>query len=137
MFLSAIRVLFNYFQNRRCESRALADDFNAPGALAIAWEAIREANRATGEAEKRALLETVLGFDRVLGLGLAEAIGETLPADVAALIEKREAARATRDWAAADELRETIRQHGYEIEDTPSGTRWRRSAQGEADDDTA
>jgi cysteinyl-tRNA synthetase len=115
---------------------AIANDLNAPGALAVAWEAIREANRVTGEAQKRALLETVLDFDRVLGLGLAEAIDETLPGDVAALIEKREAARATRDWATADGLRETIRQHGYEIEDTPSGARWRRTAQGEANGGT-
>ncbi len=108
---------------------ATADDFNAPGTLAITWEAIRQANQATGGAEKRALLELVLDFDRVLGLGLADAIATTsdpLPTDVAALIQRREAARAAHDWPAADDLREAIRQQGYELEDAPSGTRWRR-----------
>ena len=106
---------------------AIADDFNAPSALAVAWETIRQANRSADSTEKRALLELVLDFDRVLGLGLdaASADGE-LPADIAALIQQREAARAARDWPTADELRETIRQRGYEAEDTPSGTRWRK-----------
>jgi cysteinyl-tRNA synthetase len=111
---------------------AVADDFNMPEALATAWETVRQANRATDGAEKRALLEAALDFDRVLGLRLADAVDaeEILPVGVAALIQQREAARATHDWATADALRETIRQHGYEIEDTPSDTRWRRITQG-------
>ncbi len=107
---------------------AIADDFDMPGALAVTWEAIRQANRAANAAEKRALLDLVLGFDRVLGLRLADAVAtgdEALPPDVAALIRQREAARAARDWATADALRQTIRERGYEVEDTPSGTRWR------------
>ncbi|MBN1813147.1 MAG: cysteine--tRNA ligase [Anaerolineae bacterium] len=111
---------------------AIADDFNVPEALAVTWETIRVANRTTDGAEKRVLLEAVLDFDRVLGLGLVDAVDaeELLPADVAALIQQREAARAARDWTTADALRQAIRQHAYEIEDTPSGTRWRRIAQG-------
>jgi cysteinyl-tRNA synthetase len=113
---------------------AISDDFNAPEALAVTWETVRQANRTADGTEKRALLETVLDFDQVLGLGLTDAVGadEPLPADVAALVEQREAARAARDWVTADALRESIRQRGYEIEDTPSGTRWRRTTQGEA-----
>jgi cysteinyl-tRNA synthetase len=109
---------------------AIADDLNVPGALAVTWEALREANRAQEAAEKRALLELVLDFDRVLGLRLAEAATleeAALPADVAELIQRRERARAARDWATADALREAIRQGGYEVEDTPTGTRWRRA----------
>jgi len=108
----------------------IADDFDAPGALAAAWETIREANRADDPAEKRALLDLVLDFDRVLGLRLAEAAtgDESLPAEVVALITQREAARAARNWAAADTLRETIRQHGYALQDTPTGPRWRQTA---------
>jgi cysteinyl-tRNA synthetase len=108
---------------------AIADDFNAPGALAVTWEVIRQANRATDAADKRALLELALDLDRVLGLGLADAVSaedEPLPADVTTLIRQREVARAARDWPTADRLREAIRQRGYEVEDTPSGTRWRR-----------
>jgi len=108
---------------------AIADDLNAPGALAVTWEAVHQANRATDVAEKRALLDLALDFDRVLGLGLADASAagdEPLPSDVAALIQQREAARAARDWPTADALREVIRQQGYEVEDTPSGPRWQR-----------
>jgi cysteinyl-tRNA synthetase len=110
---------------------AIADDFNAPEALAVTWKTIRAANRAADDTEKRTLLETVLDFDRVLGLGLADIVdAEALPAEIATLIERREAARTARDWATADELRESIRRHGYEIEDTPSGTRWRKTTSG-------
>jgi len=108
---------------------AIADDLNMPGALAVTWEAVRQANRATDAAEKRALLALVLDFDRVLGLGLADVVAagdEPLPAGVVVLIRQREAARAARDWPTADGLREAIRREGYEVEDTPSGTRWRR-----------
>ena len=109
---------------------AIADDFDMPGALAVAWEAIRQANRLTDATEKRALLDLALDFDRVLGLRLTDAIADgeaPLPAEVVALIKRREAARAARDWTTADALREAIRRQGYEVEDTPSGTRWRRT----------
>jgi cysteinyl-tRNA synthetase len=95
----------------------------------VTWDAVRQANRAADAGEKRGHLDLVLGFDRVLGLSLEEA-GEgegVLPAEVARLIEERESAREARDWQRADSLREAIRQIGYEIEDTPEGTRWRRS----------
>jgi cysteinyl-tRNA synthetase len=110
---------------------AIADDVNIPGALAVTWETLREANRATDLGAKRALLGLVLDFDRVLGLGLSDGLDadvDTLPQEVAELIEQREAARSAHDWSTADALREAIREQGYEIEDTPEGTRW-RSAQ--------
>jgi cysteinyl-tRNA synthetase len=108
---------------------AIADDLDMPGALAVAWETVRQANRATDPLEKRALLNQALDFDRVLGLRLADAVAakdEALPVEVETLIRQREAARAARDWPAADALREAIRRQGYEVEDAPSGTRWRK-----------
>jgi cysteinyl-tRNA synthetase len=109
-------------------ARAVADDLDMPRALAVTWEAIHQANRAIGAGEKRALLDLVIEFDQVLGFGLAGAsqIGtRALPEQVAVLVEQREAARAARDWATADALRQAIRQEGYELQDTPTGTRWR------------
>jgi cysteinyl-tRNA synthetase len=110
---------------------ALADDFNMPGALAVAWEAIHEANRASSGHQKRALVDLILDFDRALELGLADHVaGEfVLPDEVSAMIQQRETARSARDWTAADALREAIRESGYEIRDTPSGTQWVRTAQ--------
>jgi cysteinyl-tRNA synthetase len=110
---------------------AIADDLDMPGALAVAWGTVRQANRATRQAEKRALLNQALDFDRVLGLRLADAVAakdEALPTEVETLIQQREAARAARDWTAADALRQAIRRQGYEVEDTPTGTRWRKSS---------
>jgi cysteinyl-tRNA synthetase len=109
---------------------AIADDLNLPGALAVVWETLRQANKATEASARMALRGLVLDFDQVLGLRLADAASadaEMLPADVADLIQRREAARAARDWLAADALREEIRRRGYEVEDTSSGTRWRQS----------
>jgi cysteinyl-tRNA synthetase len=109
---------------------AVADDLDTAGALATVWAAIRQANQASGALERRGLLDLVLDADRVLGLGLEDAIhdGQRLTGDVAALIRQRQDARDTRDWVTADALREAIRQHGYEVEDTPDGTRWKLSA---------
>jgi cysteinyl-tRNA synthetase len=107
---------------------AIADDVNIPGALAVTWEAVRAANRASDVNEKRALFDLVLDFDRVLGLRLSDVVdvdAERLPTEVAELVHQREEARAARDWSTADALREAIRRLGYEVEDTPMGTQWR------------
>jgi len=123
-----LREQFAREQLRELFAQAVADDLDMPRALAITWEAIHQANRATGAADKRALLDLAIDFDRVLGLGLADASqGGTsaLPAPIAALVEQREMARAARDWATADALREALRRQGYELKDTPTGTRWR------------
>jgi cysteinyl-tRNA synthetase len=99
----------------------------------VTWEAVREVNCTTNPIEKRGLLDLPLGFDRVLGLRLSDAVnvdGEALPAEVAVLVQQREEARAARDWATADALRDAVRERGYEMEDTPSGTRWRKAADG-------
>jgi cysteinyl-tRNA synthetase len=109
-------------------AQAVADDLDMPSALAVTWETIHQANRATDAADQRALLDLVIKFDRILGLGLAGAAqdgGAALPIAIVALVKQREAARSARDWATADALRQAIRQQGYELEDTPTGTRWR------------
>ncbi len=51
---------------------------------------------------------------------------ETLPPQLAGLIEQRERARKARDWASADALRRRVAELGYEIQDTPHGPRWNR-----------
>jgi cysteinyl-tRNA synthetase len=94
------------------------DDLNTPRALALAWELARA---GLPPAVKRA---TLLVFDRVLGLGLAEwqpPAAADVPAEVAVLVEQRQAARLARRWADADALREQIRAAGYEVEDTAQG----------------
>jgi cysteinyl-tRNA synthetase len=98
---------------------ALADDFNTPAALAAAFEWIREANRAEPGAVGSADLAEMLD---VLGLGnllVAEAV--EAPPRVRELLESREAARAARDFAEADRLRDEIRSLGWEVRDGAGG----------------
>jgi hypothetical protein len=69
-----------------------------------------------------------LPLDVVEAVLSAEQAAASLPPDVAALIEKREAARQEEDWARSDALREQLADRGYLVEDTPRGPRWRRVA---------
>jgi cysteinyl-tRNA synthetase len=105
---------------------AIRDDLNAPRALAVAWEAARSS--AIEPAGRWALLRE---FDAVLGLDLAEAVprAQTSESDprIDALVAEREEARASRDFARADEIRDALIAEGITLEDTPEGPRWRRS----------
>lgn len=105
---------------------ALADDLNAPRALAVLWDVARSDTLA--EEDRRDL---ILDFDSVLGLNLAHA---ELPAEedetdprIDSLLEAREQARAARDFETADRIRDELAEEGIEIIDTPDGVRWRRS----------
>ena len=68
-------------------------------------------------------------FDRVLGLGLAEARIERgeIDAEIEVLIEERNRARANSDFARADEIRDQLEVQGILLEDSSRGTRWRRA----------
>jgi cysteinyl-tRNA synthetase len=98
--------------------QALARDFNTPEALAVVNEWIREASSraagTVGDSHLREMLWT-LGLESLL-----EATAEA-PADVRALAEQRERARAGRDFAAADRLRGEISALGWEVRDGPEG----------------
>ena len=97
---------------------ALADDFNTPRALAALYDWIRESNRSDG-AGNRAQLRAMLG---VLGLdNLLEAQAGP-PEPMLELARRRDAARAAREWARADELRDELRAQGWEVRDGSEGT---------------
>ena len=103
-------------------AEALADDLNMPQALAVLWGALRSPYGAT---ERR---EFALKADEVLGLDLDRAPAqEPLPAELAALVTEREAARKARDFKRSDELRKALADKGVLIEDTSSGTKWKFS----------
>ena len=104
---------------------ALDDDLDLPTALAV----VREALRSDLPADERRWL--VLDADAVLGLDLdrvsaAPDSGESVPSDVAALADRRAAARAARDYATADGLRDEMATLGYDVIDGPDGQTLRR-----------
>jgi cysteinyl-tRNA synthetase len=109
---------------------AVRDDLNAPRALAVAIEMLRDAGLSP--ADQRALLTE---FDAFLGLALLRA---QLPAEaqesdprIDALLAEREAARQRRDFREADRIRDVLAAEGVAIEDTPQGPHWKRGSRSE------
>lgn len=107
---------------------ALNDDLNTPKAMSVLSTVARDPE--LGSSERWTLLAD---FDRVLGFGLAGASDPEVAGDVsddpavAARLRERDAARAARDFATADAIRDELAALGIEILDTPDGPRARRS----------
>jgi len=104
-------------------SAALDDDLNIAGALGHLFDLIRESNTALDRKElspgnAAQLLDDWRAIDRVLAFQREAA---TIPAEVLALVEQRQQARANRDWAESDRLRDLIAQLGYIVKDTKDG----------------
>ena len=97
-------------------------DLNTARALAVTWELAR--SDLDAPAKKATLLE----FDRVLGLRLAEwePIPDEVPAEIQALLQQRQQARAEKRWSEADTLRDQIQAAGYEVKDTSQGPQVRK-----------
>ncbi|MGI6364683.1 MAG: cysteine--tRNA ligase [Bacillota bacterium] len=98
---------------------AINDDLNVPLALSYAWEALR-----SGAPGSKALLSR---FDQVLGLGLATpvpAVKKELPPELEELLAERNKARAAKDWARSDQLRDELARRGVTVKDTKEGTVW-------------
>ena len=116
---------------------AMDDDIAVPQALAVIHEAVRAGNSAiaAGDAPTaRAQADAVLAMLDVLGLnpyaspwaGAADSDRQTevIDALVKVVLEQRQEARARKDFAAADALRDGLDRIGIRIEDTASGVRW-------------
>jgi cysteinyl-tRNA synthetase len=97
---------------------AISEDLGLPAALAVA-HTVASADDLT-PPQRRALL---LDFDRVLGLSLDAPVetGGELPAGAAELLDQRAAARAARDFATSDRLRDELAAMGVQVRDTPGG----------------
>ena len=114
---------------------ALEDDLNTPKALAEMFNLARVLNKATDEDERRELAAELLASGDLVGLmqkdieeWFSGGDGGALSAEeIEKLLQQREAARAERDFAAADTIRDNLAAAGITIEDGAAGTRWRRS----------
>ncbi|WP_025730690.1 cysteine--tRNA ligase [Atopobacter phocae] len=109
---------------------AMDDDFNAPNALAVLHEFSRQLNtlvssesvsKNTLEAGRRILTELLDVFGIVI-----EGTKELLDEEVQQLIDQRLQARAEKDFAKSDAIRDQLKEQGIILEDTPQGTRWKR-----------
>ena len=92
--------------------RALNDDLNIPQALAMTWESLKA---------QKLTLQTIIHFDKVLGLNLHDPEMTKITEEVERLMLRRAQARADKNWAEGDRLRELIAKLGYRVEDTEAG----------------
>ncbi|MBG0568924.1 cysteine--tRNA ligase [Actinoplanes aureus] len=116
---------------------AMNDDVNTSAALAIVHDTVREGNTALAAGDEPAIrgaLTAVRAMLGVLGLDPLDAAwdgGEggndlkpVVDSLVALALEQRAQARARKDWAAADSVRDQLKNAGIQVEDTPTGPRW-------------
>jgi cysteinyl-tRNA synthetase len=107
---------------------AVGDDLNLARAMAALNTAIGEAPAGDARAELAALdaMNSVLGvFER--NTALASAANDDLAAKVEVLLERRKNARAAKDWAESDRVRDELTALGVKIKDGPQGTTWERA----------
>jgi len=100
---------------------AIADDLDLPAAMALVAALVRSSVAPTTKAE---LLSS---WDAVLGLDLSRSVAErALPPGAAELMEEREKARAAKDFARSDQLRDQLAKMGVAVADTTQGQRIKR-----------
>nr|WP_234034438.1 cysteine--tRNA ligase [Corynebacterium antarcticum] len=121
---------------------AMDDDLGVPAALAEVHNAVRAGNSALAAGDRdeavrlagqiRAMM-AILGVDpqsdtwtasRTASAGTDDAAGKALDTLIRAELDRRTAARAAKDWATADEVRDRLTAAGIEITDTADGPQW-------------
>ena len=108
---------------------AMDDDLNSPVAMRVVFNAVTEGNTALDAGDKAragALAATVRYLSRAVGLEY-EVAADEVDADAAAIVARRDQARADKDWAAADAARDELVALGWVVEDTAEGTKIRRA----------
>ncbi len=118
-------------------AEAMDDDLSVPAALAVLQATIGEGNKLLADgnsADLAGVLASVRAMLDVLGLdplsptwdrgGDDAAYAQVIDSLVGGLLEQRQEARASKDYAAADRVRDQLTAAGIEIEDTPQGARW-------------
>ena len=107
----------------RAFERNATADLNMPRCLADLWGLVRDEGVDAGPK-----LAAVYQMDKILGLKLEERADEQqeLEPDLQRLIADRDAARESKDYMRADEIRNQLMESGILLEDTPSGVKWKR-----------
>ena len=108
---------------------AMDDDFNTADALAVLLSCPETNSYLSQAAPDRLVVEKTLALFEEVGdiLGFfADKEDSVLDSTINELIERRQAARQAKDWAAADAIRDQLSEMGIILEDTPQGVRWRK-----------
>jgi cysteinyl-tRNA synthetase len=117
---------------------AMNDDLNVPAALAVVHGTVRRGNEALADGRDDEVTESLAALRGMLGVlgldpfdpqwartsGIDDRLRGVVDRLVAVALEQRQAARARRDYAAADAIRAQLSEAGIVVEDTPSGPRW-------------
>jgi len=102
---------------------ALDDDLNISGALGRLFDWLRDSNRAmdSGELSPAGAARELAEFERLNTILALAPERTTVPAEVLALMEERQAVRAAKDWGRSDQLRDAISALGWTVKDTKQG----------------
>ncbi|MHA6603575.1 cysteine--tRNA ligase [Aerococcus urinae] len=110
--------------------QVMDDDFNVPNALTVIYEALKRINiymeaPQVSQAVLKAYDQQLSQWLAIIGIEFQEA--SILDSEVQALIEERDQARLDKDYDRSDAIRQELLDQGIILDDTPQGTRWRRS----------
>ena len=109
---------------------AMDDDFNTADAISVIFELVKFANThvisGSSKAFARTVLDKIVALSDILGL-IVEKEEEMLDGDIEKLIEERQAARKSKDFARADEIRDQLLARGIVLKDTREGVKWERA----------
>jgi cysteinyl-tRNA synthetase len=105
---------------------AMDDDLDTPKAMALVSDLVRRAN-ADADAGRPAEAQAAAVFEMTTVLGLElRSEGDEIDAESQALVDQRDEARAAKDYSRSDALRDELKARGWNVEDTPEGTRIHR-----------
>lgn len=118
---------FNSYRERFIA--AMDDDLNTADAIAVIFELVRDVNSvlaSDAHVSKALCKEALHVLDELCGvLGFAQNRNkQSLDEEIEALIEKRQQARKSKDFALADKIRDELKERGIELKDTPQGVKW-------------
>jgi cysteinyl-tRNA synthetase len=102
-------------------SEYIQDELNAPKALGLMWQMIKD--KKVSDEEKYA---TLLDFDKVFGFNLGKVKKPEIGKEIKKMAQLREKYRKEKQWQKADEIRKEVEKNGYLIEDTNQGPKIRK-----------
>ncbi len=114
-----------------CFGSSMDEDLDIGTGLASLFDFVREINNLLdanmiSKSEASEVGGLMMLLDEVLGVIGKVEVEEALTADIDVMVQKREAARKTKNWKEADEIRSQLKAMGIVLEDTAQGVRWHK-----------